>query len=131
MNKVYNQSDEDFKILIASSLNYSAVMKKLRLKSSGGFTFRQLKYRIKELNISVDHFLISVATNKQKYSLKEILTVDSIYTNTARLKKRLFSEGYIISILLSQVWRSLLQSHKLEASLVRIQHLQPSHKLGF
>lgn len=95
MNKVYEQSDEQFSLLVKSSLNYSDVMRKLGLASSGGSTFRLMKRRIKELNIDVSHFSVTIATNKQKYSLDEILVRNSDYTCMSRLKKRLVSENYM------------------------------------
>lgn len=95
MNKVYEQSDEQFLLTVKSSLNYSDVMRKLSLVSSGGSTFKLMKRRIKELDIDVSHFSTTIATNKQKYSLDEILVCDSHYTNMSSLKKRLVAENYM------------------------------------
>lgn len=95
-SKVYVPSDEDFAKIIKESDSYSDCLRKLGLTSCGGSSSDILKRRIKELNLSVEHF---GKTRKQsytaRYTLEEILVENSFYHNISRLKKRLVKEGYL------------------------------------
>mgnify|MGYP000402567859 CR=1 FL=1 len=129
MNKVYEQSDEEFSLLVKSSLNYSDVMRKLGLVSSGGSTFRLMKRRIKELNIDVSHFSTTLATNKQKYPLSEILVSNSQYTNMHSLKKRLVSENYMKYECACCFNKGIWQNIELTLQLDHINGINDDHRI--
>jgi len=95
-SKVYIPSDEEFKKIIQEANSYSDCLRSLNLSTSGGSSTDILKRRIKELNLSVEHF----SNKKQrkvttKYTLEEILVENSTYHNIASLKKRLIKEDVL------------------------------------
>lgn len=93
-SKVYALSDEDFISLVKNNFSYAACLRELGLTDRGGSSLDILKKRIKELDISIDHFgknskgqsLVAV------YNLEDILTENSSYQAISRLKSRLISE---------------------------------------
>lgn len=95
ISKVYQVSDEEFKSIIENSNSYSECLKKLGLGTRGGSSTDILKRRIKELNLSTNHFSRTINPNYKKYDLKDILVENSTYANISRLKKRLISENVL------------------------------------
>lgn len=93
-SKVYQVSDEEFKLIVAKSNSYSDCLRALGLTTKGGSSSDILKKRINELNCSIDHFGTKKAqSSNARYSLDEILIENSTYANISRLKSRLISEG--------------------------------------
>lgn len=88
-------SEKDLRELVEKSTTYAEVLRSLGYHEKGGAPWRNLKKRLEELNISVEHFKGRAhGTSKtQKYKLEEILIEDSTYTNMTRLKQRLIKEG--------------------------------------
>jgi len=66
-SKIYTVSDEDFIFLVKNSKSMSELLSKLILENKGG-NYLTVKRRIKQLNISTEHFLsrtnASLAVNK-------------------------------------------------------------------
>lgn len=92
-SKVYLPSDEEFRNIVAQSNSYSDCLRKLGLGTRGGSSTDILKKRIKELNISTQHFgQLEKQSPNAKYSLDEILVENSNYANISRLKMRLINE---------------------------------------
>lgn len=94
MNKIYSVPEQEFKDLVSQSFTYSEILVKLELCSNGGTSSKLLKKRIKELELSVDHFK-SRNEYAKKQSLETILCENSSYSNISRLKIRLVNEGYL------------------------------------
>ena len=95
-SKVYKVSDDEFKEIIANNYSYSDCLRALGLKTRGGSSTDLLKQRIKELNCSIEHFNRGKnSSTYKKYTTDEILVENSLYTNTANLKKRLVKEGIL------------------------------------
>lgn len=94
-SKVYQVSDEEFKIIIANNYSYSDCLRALGLGTRGGSSTDALKRRIQELNCSVKHFNRSTCGAYKKYTTEEILVENSDYVSISRLKKRLVKEGYL------------------------------------
>lgn len=97
ISKVYSINDEEFKQLIASSYSYCDCAKKLGMSPYGENSSKQLKKRIAELNCDISHFSAAKAAKQAstKYTMDEILTENSAYTNRGRLKVRLISENLL------------------------------------
>lgn len=93
-SKVYQVSDEEFKIIVANSNSYSDCLRALGLTTKGGSSSDILKKRIAELECSVKHFGgKNTQSPNAKYTLDEILIENSTYANISRLKSRLINEG--------------------------------------
>ena len=93
-SKVYVPSDDDFISIVKNANSYSDCLRELGLGTRGGSSTDILKRRIKELNLSTDHFgKMQKQSYSARYSLEEILVSNSSYTNITRLKARLISEG--------------------------------------
>lgn len=91
VSKVYSMSDEEFKDIVFQCNSYCDCARLIGLSPNGDNASRQIKKRIKELQIDISHFSQTANANKvtTHYALEEILVIDSIYTNRTRLKERL------------------------------------------
>lgn len=95
-SKVYVPTDDEFVKIVEESNSYSDCLRKLGLTTRGGSSTDILKKRIKELNLSVEHFgKLPKQSSTAQYTLKEILVENSFYHSISRLKKRLIREGYL------------------------------------
>lgn len=93
-SKVYIPTDEEFAKIISEANTYSDCLRALGLGTRGGSSTDILKKRIKELNLSVEHFgKQGRQSYTARYSLDEILIEHSPYHNIASLKKRLVNEN--------------------------------------
>lgn len=90
-------TNEQFIEAIKNSLSYAEVIRKLNLKPAGG-NYDTVKRKIKELNLDTSH-MTGQLWNKGKHftckkdSLKTILTKDSTFISTYKLKNRLLKEN--------------------------------------
>lgn len=90
-------TNEQFIEAIKNSLSYAEVIRKLNLKPAGG-NYDTIKRKIKELNLDTSH-MTGQLWNKGKHftrkkdSLKTILTKDSTFISTYKLKNRLLKEN--------------------------------------
>ena len=95
-SKVYIPTNEEFIVIVNNANSYSDCLRALGLGTKGGSSTDILKRRIKELNLSVDHFNnIKKQSATARYSLDEILIENSSYASISRLKIRLVNEGYL------------------------------------
>ena len=95
-SKVYIPTDAEFIKIIEESNSYSDCLRKLGLTTRGGSSTDILKKRIKELNLSTEHFGKSHEQSPTaRYALKDILVEHSSYHGIARLKIRLVNENYL------------------------------------
>ena len=94
-SKVYIPSDVEFTNIIKTSHSYSDCLRKLGLGSRGGSSTDILKQRIKELNLSTQHFKQCKNESYRKYSMEEILVENSTYTSINCLKRRLINENLL------------------------------------
>lgn len=93
-SKVYKPSDEEFIEIVKNANSYSDCLRAVGLGTKGGSSTDILKRRIKELNLSIEHFgKLTRQSCTARYSLEEILVENSSYTNINRLKQRLINEG--------------------------------------
>jgi Zn finger protein HypA/HybF involved in hydrogenase expression len=90
-------TDTELKEIVAISLGYSDLMRKMGYNTKGGGTQRILKKRILDLQIDISHFKGKAhgTSNTAKQSLSEILVVNSTYINLASLKRRLLKNNLI------------------------------------
>ena len=65
IRNTYKSTDEEFIKIVKSSNSIREVLLKLNLKAAGG-NYQCFHKRIKELNISIDHFKDPKAWNKGK-----------------------------------------------------------------
>ena len=91
----YKSSDAEFIDAVKTSNSIRETLIKLNLKAAGG-NYQCFHKRIKELNISIDHFIDPKEWNKgkkfaPKRSLKEYL--NGVPIQSHKLKLRLISEG--------------------------------------
>lgn len=95
-SKIKQLTKEELEELVKDSITYSEVLKKLGYNVTGGEPWKNLKSRLKELNIDTNHFKGKAhgTSNTKKYSLEEILVENSTYTSRETLKKRLIKEGW-------------------------------------
>lgn len=94
VSKVYQVSDDDFKTIVAQCNSYCDCARQLGMSPNGANASTQIKKRIAELNIDTSHFSQTANASKiaTHYALKDILVVNSAYTNRSRLKERLLKE---------------------------------------
>ena len=95
LRKGYKSTDEEFVEAIKTCQSIREVLLKLNLKAAGG-NYKCFHDRIKELDISIDHFTDPKVWNKgktfgPKRSLDEYL--NGIPIQSYKLKNRLLSEG--------------------------------------
>ena len=99
ISKVYQVSDEDFITIVQNSFSYSDCLRALGLTTNGGSSTDILKRRIKELNISTEHFSTKgikyAANGKKGQPIENILIENSSYANISSLKKRLINENIL------------------------------------
>ena len=95
-SKVYQVSDDEFRIIVANSYSYSDCLRALELGTNGGSSTDVLKRRIRELNCSIEHFNGAKSSGiKNSKPLEEILVENSNYFNTSGLKKRLINANLL------------------------------------
>jgi hypothetical protein len=95
----YKYSKEELKKAVDESLSIADVCRKLNIIPVGG-NYKTLKQKFKTFDIDISHFT-GKAWNQgvrfkkfgKEYSLNEILIENSPYTQTHKLKLRLFKEG--------------------------------------
>ena len=93
-SKVYLPTDEEFAKIVAEANTYSDCLRALGLGTRGGSSTDILKKRIKELDLSTEHFgNPSKQHYNAKYTLDEILVENSSYTSIQTLKRRLIKEN--------------------------------------
>lgn len=92
ISKVYQVSDEEFAEIIKNNYSYSDCLRALGLGTRGGSSTDVLKKRIKELNLSTDHFSRSGSGAYARHSIEDVLVQNSSYANISSLKKRLINE---------------------------------------
>jgi len=92
----YRWSEENLKTVILNSINKSDVLNNLGLKPFTG-NYDTLNRYIKIYKISIDHFVKNGYKRNHKpinkISINDILTSGSTYTDTTKLKNRLYKEG--------------------------------------
>jgi len=95
--KKYNK--EELEKIVKISLSIAEVCRKLNMRPVGG-NYKTLKLKFKKFDIDTSHFTgqgWNVGVNFKKFckclTLDEILIENSTYSNTARLKNRLFDAG--------------------------------------
>ena len=88
---IRNVPHEQFSNIIKTSKSRSEVFRKLNATMSGS-TFDIINKRILNENIDISHFKTFGENGRPKYDLESILVIDSKYTNTDFLKKRLVKE---------------------------------------
>jgi hypothetical protein len=92
----YKSTDNEFVEAIKTSQSIREVLLKLNLKAAGG-NYKCFHNRIKELNISIDHFIDPKGWNKGKVfgpkrNIKEYLS-NEFPILSHKLKNRLLAEG--------------------------------------
>jgi len=97
MNKVYNISDDEFRLVVSESFAYTDILRKLGLGGRGGTSSRLLKQRIRDLDITTGHFDRgrTERTSVRRKDLSVVLVENSTYKGIACLKRRLVTEGYM------------------------------------
>lgn len=89
-SQIYKYSDDEFKLLVATSINYVDILRKLNVSSSGNSS-KVLKDRISVLNIDISHFT-TIVKPQTNLSIDEILCKGSITKNT-RIVEILIDNG--------------------------------------
>lgn len=100
MSKLESITNENFTKLVNISDSIVDLQKRIGYGTSSGSVGKNIKKRIRELNLSVDHFTKSKSKRlenigKSSYTLNEILIENSNYLNRGRLKIRLVKEGVL------------------------------------
>ena len=91
-------TDEDFVTVVKESFSVRQVLNKLNLKPTGG-NYKQFYSNIKKFNLNIKHFTgMGHLKGKRcpwtpKQKLSDIMIVNSSYTNSNCLRKRLINEG--------------------------------------
>ena len=91
----YKSSDAEFIDAVKTSNSIRETLNKLNLKAAGG-NYQCFHKRIKELNISIDHFIDPKEWNKgKKFAPKRLLKeyLNGVPIQSHKLKLRLISEG--------------------------------------
>ena len=94
----YKSTDNEFVEAIKTSQSIREVLLKLNLKAAGG-NYKCFHNRIKELDISIDHFIDPRGWNKGKVfgpkrDIQEYLKLNCEFVVTSNsLRKRLISKG--------------------------------------
>jgi hypothetical protein len=95
----YKITKENLEKVVKESLSIAEVCKKLNIIPAGG-NYKTLNFKIANWNIDKNHFTGKVwnVGNRFKkfgkeYTLSEILVEKSLYTNSHKLKLKLFKEG--------------------------------------
>ncbi len=103
MAKKRTWTDEQLIEAVASEKSYSAVLKRLGLKLSGG-THAHLKLHVRQLGLDTAHFTGKgwctgqhnlIFIDKIQIPLEKILVRESTYSSTVSLKKRLLRAGLL------------------------------------
>lgn len=91
-------SNEEFILAVKENLSYASVIRQLGLYV-GGSNYETVKRKIKELNLDISHFTGQGWNTGDRYRpvtspkpLSEILILNSTYTNTNSLRKRILNE---------------------------------------
>lgn len=83
---IYIFSSEDFKKMVKESNSYKEVLRKMGYKSNSGSTVEILKRRIKEENVSIDHFWQEKNHNK--------LTEELVFKKDSEVSQRSLRDWY-------------------------------------
>lgn len=99
MLRTRSWTDNELIEAIKNSRSISSVLKNIGLKPAGG-NYKQIKIHAKRLKCNMDHFTGKACATKgvrtgKKIDISEILIVNSRYTSTFHLKKRLVNEGVL------------------------------------
>jgi len=93
-------TDEQFIAAVKSSFSVAEVLKKLNLAYAGG-SYKTFYATVKSRNIDTSHFSGQGHLKNKTHSwspkipLIEILILDSVYSNTSGLRRRLIKEGIL------------------------------------
>lgn len=129
-SKVYIPTDEEFIKIVNESNSYSDCLRKLGLTPRGGSSSDILKQRIKELDLSTDHFgKIGKKSPSARYDLDEILIENSPYHNIASLKQRLIKEGRLEYKCVSCGNEGIWLGKKLSLQLDHINGINDDHRI--
>lgn len=91
-------TDDDLKDAVKNSVTKSEVIKKLRLSTNSSGNFQTISKYIKKLNLDISHFKSEIfGSPKKERQLSEILIIDSDYTNTSSLKKKLIKHNLLVN----------------------------------
>ena len=91
----YKWSEDNLKRIILDSINYSDACRKMGLSGCGNR--QRLKKYINIYKIDISHFIYGNPVNFKKrkhFTLEEILIENSTYTNSDKLKGRLYRKGF-------------------------------------
>jgi hypothetical protein len=89
-------SDQDLKIAVEASDTKSEVIRKLGLKTNSSGNFQTIDKHIKSLNLDCSHFKENVVGKHQKeWALEDVLIINSPYSSTKNLKKKLLKAGLL------------------------------------
>lgn len=93
-------SKENLEKIVKENLSYAGVLRALGLEPKGG-NYPTLKRKIKEYNIDTSHMTGQAWNQGDRFkqfnsvqSLKDILIINSHYTNMNKLRQRLIKENY-------------------------------------
>jgi hypothetical protein len=95
----YKYTKEELEVIVKNSLSIAEVCRQLKILPVGG-NYKTLKLKFKKFNIDISHFTGSAWNQGEKFrkfgkefKIEEILIENSPYTQTYKLKLRLFKEG--------------------------------------
>ena len=96
-SKVYNSSDEEFKLIVDNAESFSDCCRKIGFNTNGSHGPTQIKKRCEELGIDYSHLysIKNKGNNPTKQSMESILVENSTYLNRTALKKRLVDENIL------------------------------------
>lgn len=102
-NKVWSIPLLEFKEVCSRSQTLTEIIRTFGLHFDAGWTYRNIKKRIKEEGIDISHIALGLAHNRgkttsvvrKKQTLSSLLVEDSTCHNTHGLKKRLYRVGYL------------------------------------
>lgn len=130
-SNIYQIEEKEFVQLVKNSQNYSEIMRKLGMSSTGA-SQKILKRRIKELNIDVSHFdygnQTRLASLKTKINLEKLLIKDSAYSGVT-LKRRILKENLIDCVCFVCKNKGTWNNKKLSLQLDHINGIKNDHRL--
>lgn len=128
MSRVYSVSDDDFVALVKNSFSNSDVLRSLGLSTNGGTSVKILKRRIADLGCDTSHYK-TIKKGSPKYTLEQVLVVNSSYCNIRSLKKRLISSGLLEYICSSCGNRGEWLGSKLSLQLDHVNGISDDHRI--
>ncbi len=91
-------TDEQLIVAVPTACNLKEAIEALGLIATGG-NYLTVRKRIEALGLDCSHFewsqTVAGANNRNRYSLDQILVVDSPFTNSWDLRKRLVKDGLL------------------------------------